>query len=109
MALKVTAKRVEAEWLYVAPKARESKLFEREGDEITLGEKFKAEGRALAKRTRPTALFLSVSAQFKGRIAEEVLGWVPLTWNYNRLDGYGRRHAEDNGAYAQRQRLRRGY
>ena len=39
----VTAERVEAEWLYVAPKARESKLFEREGDKITLGEKFKSE------------------------------------------------------------------
>ena len=69
----VTAERVEAEWLYVAPKARESKLFEREGDKITLGEKFKSEGRDLAERTRPIALFLSVCAQFKGKIAEEVL------------------------------------
>ena len=71
----VTAERVEAEWLYVAPKARESKLFEREGDKITLGEKFKSEGRDLAERTRPIALFLSVCAQFKGEIAEEVLDW----------------------------------
>ena len=71
----VTAERVEAEWLYVAPKARESKLFEREGDKITLGEKFKSEGRDLAERTRPIALFLSVCAQFKGKIAEEVLDW----------------------------------
>ena len=70
-----TAKRVEAEWLYVAPKARESKLFEREGEEITLGDKYKTEGRDMAKRTRPTALFLSVCAQFKGRFAEEVLDW----------------------------------
>ncbi len=71
----VTAERVEAEWLYVAPKARESKLFEREGDKITLGEKFKSEGRDLAERTRPNALFLSVCAQFNGEIAREVLGW----------------------------------
>ena len=70
-----TAERVEAEWLYVAPKARESKLFEREGDGITLGEKYRTEGRDMAMRTRPTALFLSVCAQFKGRIAEEVLDW----------------------------------
>ena len=71
----VTANRVEAEWLYVAPKARESRLFEREGDEIILGEKYKAEGRALAERTQPTALFLSVCAQFNGKTAKEVLGW----------------------------------
>ena len=71
----VTAKRVEAEWLYVALKARESRLFEREGDKIILGEKFKAEGRELVKNTRPTALFLSVCAQFNGKVAIEVLGW----------------------------------
>ncbi|MYC94254.1 MAG: ATP-binding protein [Caldilineaceae bacterium SB0661_bin_32] len=70
-----TAKRVEAEWLYVAPKARESRLFEREEDGIALGEKYKTEGRDMAMRTRPTALFLSVCAQFKGKIAEEVLDW----------------------------------
>ena len=71
----VTAERVEAEWLYVAPKAKESKLFEREEDMIKPGGKFKAEGGDLIERTRPNALFLSVCAQFNGRIASEVLGW----------------------------------
>jgi len=71
----VTAERVEEEWLYVAPKARESKLFEREEDVIEPGDKFRAEGGDLVERTRPTALFLSLCAQFNGKIAGEVLGW----------------------------------
>lgn len=71
----VTTERVEAEWLYVAPQVRESKLFEREGDSIKLGDKFKGEGRDLVARTRPNALFLSVVAQFDGEIAQEVLSW----------------------------------
>ena len=71
----VTADRVEAEWLYVASKARESKLFEREEDTIEPGGEFKAEGGDLVERTRPNSLFLSVCAQFNGEIAIEVLGW----------------------------------
>lgn len=71
----VTSQQVEAEWLYVAPKVRESKLFERKGDEIKPVGKFRAEGRDLVEKTRPNALFLSVAAQFDGEIAQEVLGW----------------------------------
>ena len=71
----VTSERVEAEWLYVAPKVRESRLFERDEDEIKLGDKFKGEGRDLIERTRPNALFLSVVAQFDGETAQEVLSW----------------------------------
>ena len=71
----VTSERVEAEWLYVAPKVRESRLFERTEDEIKLGDKFKGEGRDLIERTRPNALFLSVVAQFDGETAQEVLSW----------------------------------
>lgn len=71
----VTRERVEAEWLYVAPKVRESRLFERDEDRINLGDKFKGEGRDLIERTRPNALFLSVVAQFDGETAQEVLSW----------------------------------
>lgn len=73
----VTAQRVEAEWLYRignSPRARESLLFEREGEQITLGEKFR-EGKDLQEKTRPNALFLSVVAQFNGEIAQQVTGW----------------------------------
>ena len=78
----LTTERVEAEWLYVASKVRESRLFERDEDQtvpkedrISLGEKFKREGQDLVGLTRPNALFLSVVAQFNGETAQEVLSW----------------------------------
>ena len=81
----VTAQRVVAEWLHVVPtnlepdlskhEDDEIMLFERDLDDVVLGEKFEAEGRDLATRTRPNALFLSVGAQFNGETAQKVLGW----------------------------------
>lgn len=71
----VTTERVVAEWLYIAPNVRESRLFERNEDGIKLGDKFKGEGRDLVGRTRPNALFLSVVAQFDGETAQEALSW----------------------------------
>lgn len=70
----VTKERVTAEWLYDASAARESYLFKRDGDEIVVSRGF-AEGRRLAAKTRPNALFLSVVAQFNGEIAQSVLAW----------------------------------
>lgn len=71
----VTNERVEAEWLFVTPKVRESMLFERTGETFEMGGKFKSEGQALAERTRPDALFLTVAAQFNDKIAQQILGW----------------------------------
>jgi hypothetical protein len=70
----VDRERVHGEWLYCVPSIRESRLFEREGDEIRLSKTFR-EGRGLAERTRPNALFLSVAAQFNGRIARIISNW----------------------------------
>ncbi|MEB3293470.1 MAG: ATP-binding protein [Synechococcales bacterium] len=70
----VTAKRVISEWLYYIPKIRETKLFERQLDSIESSKTFNADG--VQKRTRSNALFLSVSAQFNVKIAEEILTWV---------------------------------
>jgi hypothetical protein len=70
----VNQERVEKEWLFVVPTTREAKLFERTGDEIVLGERFR-EGKEIEARTRPNALFLSVVAQFNGAIAQNVTRW----------------------------------
>lgn len=70
----VNSERVIAEWLYTAAATRESRLFEREGDEIAVGNRF-PEGRKLKAQTRPNALFLSVAAQFNGPTAQAILGW----------------------------------
>jgi len=81
----VTTERVEAEWLHILPTTGKSNaheestdeyvLFDRNGDTITLGEGFEAEGRDLKNKTRSNALFLSVVAQFDGVVAQKVLEW----------------------------------
>ena len=70
----VTKERVTAEWLFYVPRSREAKLFERTLDGVELGEQFK-EGKDLSHRTRPNALFLSIVAQFNGKIAQEIIAW----------------------------------
>lgn len=70
----VTKERVMAEWLYFVPSIREARLFEREDNDITIGNYFR-EGRDLEQHTRPNALFLSVVAQFNGPIAQKLVGW----------------------------------
>lgn len=70
----VTAQQVVAEWLYRTPTRREARLFDRRLDDIQVGASFK-EGHDLQHRTRPNALFLSVVAQFNGKIAEAILEW----------------------------------
>jgi uncharacterized protein len=70
----VDRKRVQSEWLFYVPRKRESRLFERQGDQITLSGVFK-EGKDLPDKTRPNALFLSVVAQFNGKIAQSILMW----------------------------------
>lgn len=70
----VTKERVTAEWLFYFPRSREAKLFERTLDEVELGERFK-EGKDISNKTRPNALFLSVVAQFNGKIAQEIIAW----------------------------------
>jgi AAA15 family ATPase/GTPase len=62
---------VSAEWLYFVPTIRETKLFERNGEKISLGPLFK-EGKGLQDKTRGDALFLTVAAQFNGSIAKKI-------------------------------------
>lgn len=70
----VTTERVTSEWLFYVPKKIESRLFERENDEVVLSGVFK-EGKEIIARTRPNALFLSVVAQFNGKIAQSIVMW----------------------------------
>ena len=68
---------ISKEWLFqkkLQPKARESRLFERELQEITLGASFR-EGKGLDDKTREDALFLSVVAQFNGTISINIIEW----------------------------------
>jgi AAA15 family ATPase/GTPase len=65
---------VQREWLYFVPNIREAKLFDREGERISIGTYFK-EGKGLSDKTRSNALFLSVVAQFNGEISNRILKW----------------------------------
>ncbi|HEY84361.1 MAG TPA: ATP-binding protein [Chloroflexi bacterium] len=66
--------KIHTEWLYHVPSKIETKLFIREDDEFDLSTVFK-EGKGLESRTRNNALFLSVVAQFNGKISQNILLW----------------------------------
>ena len=67
-------KQVISEWLFYTPRLKESRYFEREKQKISVLKRF-AEGKLLESKTRPNALFLSVAAQFNGKISEKILFW----------------------------------
>jgi uncharacterized protein len=81
---KANQERIISEWLFYVPRLRETKLFERELDNIkTSNKNYKADG--IQQKTRDNALFLSVSAQFNVEIAERILEWI--TNNLNIISG----------------------
>ncbi|MDZ8035377.1 MULTISPECIES: ATP-binding protein [unclassified Nostoc] len=69
-----TIEKVVSEWLFYVPKLKETKLFERKLDKISVSKTYKADG--IQQKTRHNALFLSVSAQFNVQIAEKILDWL---------------------------------
>lgn len=71
-----TKEAIVSEWLFRQGESiRETCLFTRENDSISPKTAFK-EGKGLEERTRSNALFLSVVAQFNGRIAGEVMSLI---------------------------------
>jgi uncharacterized protein len=81
----VSQEKVVSEWLYYVPKIRETKLFNRQGDEFDVSTLYKAQG--ITERTRSNALFLSVSAQFNMEKSESILKYFTsdflVTFNLN--------------------------
>lgn len=72
----VDANKVHAEWLYFIKNVRELEVFTRDGQKFSLTNHFKSEEPLVkADRIRPNALLLSVSAQFNGKIATDILKW----------------------------------
>ncbi|MEH2111124.1 AAA family ATPase [Nostoc sp.] len=69
-----TIEKVVSEWLFDVPKIKETRLFERKLNKISISKRFKADG--IQQKTRHNALFLSVSAQFNVEIAEIILDWL---------------------------------
>ncbi|MEH1921874.1 AAA family ATPase [Nostoc sp.] len=69
-----TIEKVVSEWLFDVPKIKETRLFERKLNKISVSKRFKADG--IQQKTRHNALFLSVSAQFNVQIAQKILDWL---------------------------------
>lgn len=76
----VDKKRVISEWLFHVPKVKESQLFNRNGNDIEMTKIFK-EGNLIVDKTRINALFLSVNAQFNGKISTKILRWFESNLN----------------------------
>lgn len=89
----VNRDRVVSEWLFYVPRQRETKLFARNYNDFKVYKTYKAEG--IQRKTRDNALFLSVSAQFNVKIAEQILAW--LTNKLNIISGLrDLKHQRDN-------------
>ncbi|MDQ2098683.1 MAG: ATP-binding protein [Tychonema bourrellyi B0820] len=73
----VNAREVVSEWLSQADDSEEKMLFERDFDKCILGDF--PEGQGISDKTRSNALFLSVVAQFNGKISGKILLWFSKT------------------------------
>lgn len=66
---------IKAEWLFQAKKNKEYPLFLRELDGIDVDKKRFSEGLGVESKTRNNALFLSVVAQYNGKMSSTILDW----------------------------------
>ncbi|MEG3868146.1 ATP-binding protein [Microcoleus sp. Z1_B2] len=73
----VNAREVVSEWLFQADDSQEKMLFERDFDNYILDDF--PEGQGIIDKTRRNALFLSVVAQFNGKISGKILLWFSKT------------------------------
>ena len=76
----VTRTSVVSEWLFYMEHKKETKLFHRNHDQFEVSKEF-SEGKGLETKTRKNALFLSVVAQFNGKISTLILKWFSKQFN----------------------------
>ncbi len=80
---KADKEKIVEEWLFSAEKIKEKELFIRNYQDIKVTKSFE-EGSGLESKTRKNALFLSVVAQFNGKISESLIDWLH---NFNIVSG----------------------
>lgn len=71
----ITKQQVIKEWLFCKSNIKEYNLFTRKRDKFKISLRFFKEGEGLEDKTKQNSLFLSVSAQFNGKISEQILKW----------------------------------
>jgi uncharacterized protein len=73
----INSEQVVAEWLFQSDEDSEAMLFERDFDSFRLDDF--PEGQGISDKTRNNALFLSVVAQFNGKLSGKILLWFSKT------------------------------
>ena len=73
----INSEQVVAEWLFQSDEDSETMLFERDFDSFILDDF--PEGQGISDKTRNNALFLSVVAQFNGKLSGKILLWFSKT------------------------------
>ncbi|MEG4320462.1 MULTISPECIES: ATP-binding protein [unclassified Microcoleus] len=73
----INSEQVVAEWLFQSDEDSEKMLFERDFDNFILDDF--PEGQGISDQTRSNALFLSVVAQFNGKLYGKILLWFSKT------------------------------
>ncbi|MEL4897072.1 AAA family ATPase, partial [Crocosphaera sp. Alani8] len=71
----VSKKEIIKEWLFCTPRVQEYKLFSRNKNKFKISKRFFPEGLMLEQKTKINSLFLSVVAQFNGKISGEIIKW----------------------------------
>ena len=82
----VAKNKVVREWLFFQANTKESQLFQRDGNKFTINAKSFKEGFNLEEKTKHNSLFVSVVAQFNGKISAEIIKWFA---NYQVVSGSG--------------------
>ncbi len=72
---KVSQDKVVEEWLFFQKNIKEYKLFQRTGSKFDINKKSFQEGFNLEEKTKHNSLFISVVAQFNGKISAEIIKW----------------------------------
>lgn len=70
-----TKEKIIKEWLFSIKNEKENPLFERNQNKFKINLRSFKEGNSLEDKTKHNSLFLSVVAQFNGKISQEILKW----------------------------------
>lgn len=75
-----------SEYLFALPEGKhtEQQCFLRAGDDFEISDKFFGEGFGLEQKTLPNRLFLTVVAQFNGRVSDRIMKWF---YHFNAING----------------------
>lgn len=90
---RIDAERVQEEWARSFPRGRATLLLQRQGDDVQLGARQRARGRATEEILRPNALFLSTAAAANHPLFLPLYEWFQRNFFYADVRTRGARQA----------------